>query len=86
MRCATSSAAASACTSSTMPMPARCSTCCRGSTASAPMWDWVGGRFSLWSAVGFPLALAIGMEGFERLLAGAAEMDAHVLDAAPADN
>ncbi|HEX5756643.1 MAG TPA: glucose-6-phosphate isomerase, partial [Arenimonas sp.] len=51
-----------------------------------PMWDWVGGRFSLWSAVGFPLALAIGMEGFERLLAGGAEMDAHVLDAAPADN
>jgi glucose-6-phosphate isomerase len=46
-----------------------------------PMWDWVGGRYSLWSAVGFPIALAIGMDGFERLLAGAAEMDAHVLSA-----
>ena len=37
-----------------------------------PMWDWVGGRYSLWSAVGLPIALAIGMEGFEQLLAGAA--------------
>jgi glucose-6-phosphate isomerase len=45
-----------------------------------PMWDWVGGRYSLWSAVGFPIALAIGMPGFERLLAGAAQMDAHVLE------
>jgi glucose-6-phosphate isomerase len=46
-----------------------------------PMWDWVGGRYSLWSAVGFPVALAIGMDGFERLLAGASQMDAHVLSA-----
>jgi glucose-6-phosphate isomerase len=45
-----------------------------------PMWDWVGGRYSLWSAVGFPVALAIGMANFERLLAGAAAMDAHVLE------
>ena len=45
-----------------------------------PMWDWVGGRYSLWSAVGFPVALAIGMADFERLLAGAAAMDAHVLE------
>ncbi len=44
-----------------------------------PMWDWVGGRYSLWSAVGLPIALAIGVDGFEQLLAGAAEMDAHVL-------
>ncbi|MCF7220913.1 glucose-6-phosphate isomerase [Marilutibacter chinensis] len=44
-----------------------------------PMWDWVGGRYSLWSAVGFPIALAIGMDAFEDFLAGAAEMDAHVL-------
>lgn len=44
-----------------------------------PMWDWVGGRYSLWSAVGFPIALALGMDRFEQLLAGAAEMDAHVL-------
>jgi glucose-6-phosphate isomerase len=46
-----------------------------------PMWDWVGGRYSLWSAVGFPVALAIGMANFERLLAGAAAMDAHVVEA-----
>ncbi len=46
-----------------------------------PMWDWVGGRYSLWSAVGFPIALAIGMEAFEAFLAGAAEMDAHVIEA-----
>lgn len=45
-----------------------------------PMWDWVGGRYSLWSAVGFPIALALGMERFEALLAGAAEMDAHALE------
>lgn len=44
-----------------------------------PMWDWVGGRYSMWSTVGLPIALAIGMEGFEELLEGAAEMDAHVL-------
>jgi glucose-6-phosphate isomerase len=41
------------------------------------MWDWVGGRYSLWSAVGLPIALAIGMTGFERLLAGAQAMDNH---------
>ena len=46
-----------------------------------PMWDWVGGRYSLWSAVGFPIALAVGFDRFEQLLAGAALMDAHVLDA-----
>ena len=51
-----------------------------------PMWDWVGGRYSLWSAVGFPIALAIGMDGFERLLAGAADMDAHVLATPLRDN
>ena len=42
-----------------------------------PMWDWVGGRFSLWSAVGFPLACAIGMENYLELKAGAYEMDCH---------
>jgi glucose-6-phosphate isomerase len=42
-----------------------------------PMWDWVGGRYSLWSAVGLPLALAVGMERFEELLEGARAMDAH---------
>ncbi|RZA19356.1 MAG: glucose-6-phosphate isomerase [Lysobacteraceae bacterium] len=46
-----------------------------------PMWDWVGGRYSLWSAVGFPIALGLGMERFEDVLAGAAAMDAHAADA-----
>ena len=46
-----------------------------------PMWDWVGGRYSLWSAIGLPIALAIGMEGFKRLLAGAAAMDRHFRNA-----
>ena len=46
-----------------------------------PMWDWVGGRYSLWSTVGFALQLAIGRDGFEQMLAGAAQMDAHALDA-----
>jgi len=40
-------------------------------------WDWVGGRFSLWSAIGLPLALSIGMDNFRQLLAGGAAMDAH---------
>ncbi len=40
-------------------------------------WDWVGGRYSLWSAIGLPIALYIGMNGFEQLLAGASDMDAH---------
>jgi len=44
-------------------------------------WDWVGGRFSVWSAIGLPLALAIGFENFERFLAGAAAMDAHFFEA-----
>ena len=42
-----------------------------------PMWDWVGGRFSLWSAVGLPLALVIGNKHFNELKAGAYEMDEH---------
>ncbi len=40
-------------------------------------WDWVGGRYSLWSAIGLSIALALGMDEFERLLEGAAAMDAH---------
>ncbi|MFP4237032.1 MAG: glucose-6-phosphate isomerase [Desulfonatronovibrio sp.] len=40
-------------------------------------WDWVGGRFSLWSAIGLPIALSIGMDGFRQLLSGAHEMDLH---------
>jgi glucose-6-phosphate isomerase len=46
-----------------------------------PMWDWVGGRFSLWSAAGLSAALALGAENFNRLLQGAAAMDAHFRDA-----
>jgi glucose-6-phosphate isomerase len=42
-----------------------------------PMWDWVGGRFSLWSAVGFSTCCAIGYANFEELLRGAHEMDLH---------
>ena len=42
-----------------------------------PMWDWVGGRFSLWSAVGLSIALAVGYENFSDLLRGAYEMDEH---------
>ena len=40
-------------------------------------WDWVGGRYSLWSAIGLSIALAIGMDSFEALLAGAHAMDEH---------
>ncbi|KIA87111.1 glucose-6-phosphate isomerase [Flavobacterium sp. AED] len=42
-----------------------------------PMWDWVGGRFSLWSAVGLSISLAVGFENFDELLGGANEMDDH---------
>jgi len=40
-------------------------------------WDWVGGRYSLWSAIGLPIALAIGHDNFEELLTGGFEMDEH---------
>lgn len=42
-----------------------------------PMWDWVGGRYSLWSAIGLSIALAIGRTQFEAFLAGARAMDEH---------
>ena len=42
-----------------------------------PMWDWVGGRFSLWSAVGITIALAVGFKNFDALLKGANSMDEH---------
>lgn len=45
------------------------------------MWDWVGGRFSVWGAVGLPLALSLGPEVFLEFLQGAAEMDRHSLTA-----
>ena len=43
------------------------------------IWDWVGGRFSLWSAVGLSISLAIGFDNFEKMLSGASEMDEHFL-------
>ncbi|MFM0222335.1 glucose-6-phosphate isomerase [Paraburkholderia dipogonis] len=45
------------------------------------MWDWVGGRYSLWSAVGLSIMIAIGPQQFDELLAGANEMDQHFRDA-----
>jgi glucose-6-phosphate isomerase len=42
-----------------------------------PMWDWVGGRFSLWSAVGLSISLAVGFDNYDELLNGAYEMDEH---------
>ena len=44
-------------------------------------WDWVGGRYSLWSSIGLPIALSIGYEGFIELLEGAYEMDQHFINA-----
>ncbi|MCW9014464.1 MAG: glucose-6-phosphate isomerase [Gammaproteobacteria bacterium] len=44
-------------------------------------WDWVGGRYSLWSAIGLPIALYLGMDHFEELLAGAHDMDRHFAEA-----
>ena len=49
-------------------------------------WDWVGGRYSLWSAIGLSLALAIGFDRFEEMLAGAHDMDRHFLTAPLAGN
>ncbi|SEL79269.1 glucose-6-phosphate isomerase [Atopomonas hussainii] len=51
-----------------------------------PMWDWVGGRYSLWSAIGLPIALAIGMSNFKELLSGAYCMDEHFASAPLAEN
>nr|WP_314117236.1 glucose-6-phosphate isomerase [uncultured Aggregatibacter sp.] len=49
-------------------------------------WDWVGGRYSLWSAIGLSIALSIGFESFEALLSGAHEMDKHFRHAPLAQN
>jgi glucose-6-phosphate isomerase len=49
-------------------------------------WDWVGGRYSIWSAVGLALALVIGAENFKAMLAGARRMDQHFRHAPPAEN
>ena len=51
-----------------------------------PMWDWVGGRFSLWSAVGLSIALSVGYENYEQLLEGANNMDTHFRASALSEN
>jgi glucose-6-phosphate isomerase len=50
------------------------------------MWDWVGGRYSLWSAIGLPIALYLGFSQFEELLTGAHDMDLHFRDTPAAGN
>ena len=52
-----------------------------GITTTFGFWDWVGGRYSLWSAIGLPIAIAIGAQGFREFLAGAHAMDVHFRDA-----
>jgi glucose-6-phosphate isomerase len=49
-------------------------------------WDWVGGRYSLWSTIGLPLVLAVGFDNFRQLLAGAHAMDEHFFSAPVAEN
>ncbi|MFT7025845.1 MAG: glucose-6-phosphate isomerase [Paracoccaceae bacterium] len=49
-------------------------------------WDWVGGRYSLWSAIGLPVAIAVGAPAFRDMLAGAAAMDRHFCETKLADN
>ena len=55
-------------------------------TRVLPFPETVGGRYSLWSSIGFPVALALGWEGFAEMLDGAAAMDRHFLDSEGADN
>ena len=50
------------------------------------LWDWVGGRFSMWSAIGLPAMLSIGPQRFDELLAGGHAMDRHSIDAPLAEN
>ena len=52
-----------------------------GITRTFGFWDWVGGRYSLWSAIGLPIAIAIGADNFRALLAGAHAMDEHFASA-----
>ena len=51
-----------------------------------PLWDWVGGRYSVWSAIGLSCAIAVGWEHFQQLLDGAAAMDAHFRESDPEAN
>jgi glucose-6-phosphate isomerase len=48
-----------------------------GITTTFGFWDWVGGRYSLWSAIGLPIAIAVGAQRFREFLAGARAMDGH---------
>jgi glucose-6-phosphate isomerase len=57
-----------------------------GISTTFGFWDWVGGRYSLWSAIGLPLAIAIGAQGFREFLAGAHAMDRHFREAELAHN
>jgi glucose-6-phosphate isomerase len=57
-----------------------------GITTTFGFWDWVGGRYSVWSAIGLPLAIAIGAQGFREFLAGAHAMDEHFRTAPLAQN
>ena len=57
-----------------------------GITTTFGFWDWVGGRYSLWSAIGLPIAIAIGAQGFREFLAGAHAMDEHFRSAPPERN
>jgi glucose-6-phosphate isomerase len=52
-----------------------------GAAEVLPMWDWVGGRFSVWSAAGFSAMCALGPEGFDAFLAGARDIDRHFAEA-----
>ena len=51
-----------------------------------PFWDWVGGRYSMWSAIGLPIMLSIGPKAFGQMLAGAHAMDRHFVEAPPEAN
>jgi glucose-6-phosphate isomerase len=57
-----------------------------GITTTFGFWDWVGGRYSMWSAIGLPIAIAIGEANFRALLAGAHAMDRHFAEAALEQN
>ena len=57
-----------------------------GITTTFGFWDWVGGRYSLWSAIGLPMAIAIGGQGFREFLAGGHAMDEHFRTAPLAQN
>jgi glucose-6-phosphate isomerase len=57
-----------------------------GITTTFGFWDWVGGRYSLWSAIGLPIAIAVGATHFRALLAGAHAMDRHFAEAPAAQN